>query len=99
MSKAATFPMAKPYPEWTSGSAMLLLDDAGEAGDVGELLDRGEEAADVAAVHVLMELVEHERLEVLVHVEDAGNAHVGNEALAHAHCVGVTRSRNSISWA
>ena len=61
-----------------------LADDAGEAGDVGELLDRGEEAADVAAVHVLMELVEHERLEVLVHVEDAGDAHVGNEALAHA---------------
>ena len=61
-----------------------FVDDAGKGGDVGELLDRGEEAADVAAVHVLTELVEHERLEVLVDVEDAGDAHVGDEPFAHA---------------
>ena len=52
----------------------------GKRRHVCELLDGGQKAADVTARHVLLQLLEHQLLQVLVHVEGAGNAHVGHKA-------------------
>eukprot|EP00982_Pelagococcus_subviridis_P010751 31027-Pelagococcus_subviridis.AAC.5 len=74
---------AEPVPAVDVRHRDRLAHDPGQARDVRELLHRGEEPAVAAAVDVLLQLLEHERLEVFVHVERPRHAHVGNEPLVH----------------
>jgi hypothetical protein len=57
--------------------------DAGEAGDIGELLDGGQEATNAARFRVLAELLQHELLKLRVHVEAPRYSHPTHKTGVH----------------